>query len=118
VFTDVFVSARQRTRRQALGWFLVFLLISLPVGLVVVTAGTANLVGASPEDYRDAIVRAARVAATLYVTLVGLSLMWRREKNVVNLSLMTAAVVLAPVVGTLGGLVPLAWLTTRPPSAQ
>ena len=116
MFAGIFDFGRRRTGLQALGWYLVFLLIFLPIG------GIAGLVAASfngASGFGEGYQAGARVGpfvGIVYVTGVAIALLWRRDKDPLSLALIVLGVALSFVLGAMGGLIPLAFLTTRPVS--
>jgi hypothetical protein len=113
MFRELMNFSYQRTALQALGWYLTFLLIGLALGAI---AGAIFATGAASfaEGAQRGIL-AGRFINPTYHMILAVALLWTRWwKAVLNIFLALAAVLLSVFFGSLGGLIPLAVLTTRP----
>ena len=105
----------RRTALQAFGWYLVFVLIGGLVGVLAAeftkftSEGRTTLIGALHNG-----ASTGRLAVIPYVVIIGILLSWRRPKDVANILLLSAGIMLSPLFGALGGLIPFAVLNTRP----
>jgi hypothetical protein len=112
MFQDVMNFAYQRTRKQAFGWYLMYLAIGVVLGFAVGRiAGIAA--GTFEEGARLGLI-AGQVSAIPFHVALGIALLWHRAKDASNIMLVLLAVVLSVVAGSLGGLIPLAVITGRP----
>jgi hypothetical protein len=111
MFRELMNFSRQRTPLQALGWYLIFLLIGGVIG------GLAGfLVGIGSTSFTEGFQRglpAGQLAVIPYHIILGILLLWNRPKGAVNILLALGGVALSVLLGALGGLIPLAALTTR-----
>ena len=111
MFRELMNFSCQRTPLQALGWYLIFLLIG------AVAAGFAGfLIGIGSTSFAEGFQRgllAGQLLIIPYHIILGILLLWNRPKGPINILLALGAVVLSVLLGALGGLIPLAVLTTR-----
>jgi TIR domain-containing protein len=111
MFQEIMNFSYQRTTKQAVGWYLMYLLISVVLGFTVEEIASA----AAPSTTEAASIGliAEQLAAISYHIALGVLLMWHRAKSASSVLLVLASIVLAILVGGLGGLIPLAALTRR-----
>ena len=105
MFRQLMNFSYQRTPLQAVGWYLTFLLIGIFIAAIAIGAIQAMNGGAALP---------AQFVAIPYDIVLAVALLWRRSKAMPNIFLALLAVLLSPFFGPLGGLIPLAVLTTRP----
>jgi hypothetical protein len=99
----------QRTALQALGWYLTFLLIGL------ILAGVAGLIFVpGPAEGAQRGIPVGQWVIIAYDLVLAVALLWTRWRSAVNILLALVGLLLAVLLGALGGLIPLAVLTTRP----
>jgi len=106
MFKEVLDFSYRRTALQAFGWYLIFLLIG---GVI---AGLAAIIA-----HAEPGIEARQVGASMIIpghVLIGILLLWSRPKDAANILLLSAGIMLSPLFGALGGLIPFAVLTTRP----
>jgi len=112
MFQEIMNFNYQRSAKQAFGWYLMYLLIGIVIGLV---SGYVAAIAAKSFDEGFNIGRmAGQLSAVPYNILLGTLLIWHRQKDAPNLLLALAGAVLSTVSGAIGGLIPLAYLSTRP----
>ena len=112
MFKEVMNFSYRRTALQAFGWYLVFLLIGGVVA--VLAAAIASDGGAGIAAALRSGASTGRLAIIPYHVIIGIWLCWRRPKDAANILLLSAGILLSPLFGALGGLIPFAVLTTRP----
>jgi len=103
----------QRSWLQAAGWYVIFVLIGVPLAIVI-----GRLAGIGATSFSEGFNRghaAGQAAGVFYIIVVAILLLWQRRKDAPNILLVIASVVLDSLVGAFGGLIPRAVLTTRPP---
>ena len=102
----------QRTALQAFGWYLIFLVLAFSLGALegFIFARDAT----SVSDAIQKILPLGIATIAVYHLALGVALLWSRGKTPLNIFLVIAAVLVSFLVGALGGLIPLAVLTTRP----
>ena len=103
----------QRTALQAFGWYLVFFLLGLPLASLtgfIFGRGSATTFS---EGYQSGQLP-GQIFGVVYVVFLGGLLLWKRQKGALNIGLYILGVALSLFIGMLGGLIPLAVLTTRP----
>jgi hypothetical protein len=112
MFRELTNFSYQRTAPQALGWYLIFLLFG------VLLAGIAGgLLGTGASSFYEGFERGSEagwLVSTFYTAALAVVLLRSRWKSALNVFLALAGVTLGLLVGSLGGLIPLAVLTTRP----
>ncbi len=112
MFAEPFNFAKQRTGLQAFGWYLVFLLIALVVGMVL--GGIAALGHFFPGTSYEVGLKMGTIVAPIFTFVVAVLVVWARPTNVINLALGAGAVLVSLLLGWIGGGILLAYLTTRP----
>jgi ABC-type Fe3+-siderophore transport system permease subunit len=116
MFRELLNFSYQRNWLQAVGWYLISLIIGIALA-VLVEVGRIAVTGAA-ASFWEGFNRghpAGQIVGIFYVVLLAVLLLWRRPKDAPNTLLAIAGVALDAFFGTLGGLLPLAVLTTRPP---
>jgi len=111
MFQEIMNFSYQRTTKQAVGWYLMYLLISVVLGFAV--GEIAGSVAQSTTEAANIGLIAEQLAAILYHIALGVLLMWHRAKSASSVLLVLASIVLAIVAGGLAGLIPLAVLSRR-----
>jgi hypothetical protein len=109
----------QRTALQAVGWYLVFSLMGILLGAIaggILAIGIASFAQGAPTDDELRYLSGffGKVTIILYQIVLAVALLRRRSKAVLNILLALLAVLLSVALGPLGGLIPVAVLTTRP----
>jgi hypothetical protein len=115
MFDNLLVFSFERSGKQALAWYICFLLLGGLLGGVV--SGVTTAFFSQPGDYATGFKQGIGIGAKvslLFDLVIGIALIASREKNLLNIFLLLLSVCLALVAGALGGLIPLAFLTTRP----
>jgi hypothetical protein len=102
----------RRTALQAVGWYLVFLLIGGLIAVLAAAVASGGGTGFAAALHRGA--SAGLLAIIPYHVIIGIWLCWGRPKDAANILLLSAGILLSPFFGALGGLIPFAVLTTRP----
>jgi hypothetical protein len=111
MFAEIMNFAHRRTGLQAFGWYLMYLLIGVVLGMV-----SGYVAGIATKTFAEGFnigMMAGQLSAIPYNMLLGGLLLWHREKDAGNVLLAIAGVVLAVILGALGGLIPLAFLSRR-----
>ena len=111
MFAEIMNFSYRRTGLQALGWYLMYLLGGIVIGLL--TGYIAGIATKTFEEGYSIGTMAGQISAIPYNILLGTLLIWNRKKDAPNLLLAIAGAVLAVFLGALGGLIPLAFLTRR-----
>jgi hypothetical protein len=112
MFAEIMNFSYQRSALQAFGWYLMYLLIGIVIGLI---SGYVAAIAAKDFNEGFNIGRmAGQLSAVPYNILLGTLLIWHRKKDAPNLLLVLAGAVLSTISGAIGGLIPLAFLATRP----
>jgi len=109
MFQDLMDFGLRRTALQALGWYLIYFLIGVAIGFVI-----GGIVGLASGGKMDVVGGIGIISAVIYHIVVGILLLAKRPKDAINILLVVAAIPLSMFLGALGGLIPLAYLTTRP----
>jgi hypothetical protein len=111
MFAEMMNFSYQRTGLQALGFYIIYVLIGLVIGFV-----SGRLVDFFVSDQQEAFrigMMVGQFSAIPYHILVGTLLIWNRKKDGVNILLLLGGIVLSIVAGALGGMIPFAFLTRR-----
>jgi|SoiMethySBSTD1v2_1073268.scaffolds.fasta_scaffold194350_3 TIR domain-containing protein len=112
MFAEIMNFNYRRSAKQAFGFYLMYLLIGLVIGAVC-----GYLAGLFTQGFDEGfnIGRlAGQFSAVPYNILLGTLLIWHRKKDAPNLLLVLAGVMLSAIAGAIGGLIPLAFLSSRP----
>jgi hypothetical protein len=112
MFQEIMNFSYQRTTKQAVGWYLMFLFISVVLGFTV--GSLASAAAPSTTEAANIGLIAGQISEISYHIALGVLLIWHRAKNASSVLLILANIVLAILVGGLGGLIPLAVLSRRP----
>jgi hypothetical protein len=112
MFQEIMNFNYQRSAKQAFGWYLMYLLIGIVIGLV--SGYVAAIAAKSFAEGFNIGRMAGQLSAVPYNILLGTLLIWHRPKDAPNLLLVLAGAVLSTISGAIGGLIPLAYLSTRP----
>jgi TIR domain-containing protein len=111
MFAEIMNFSYQRTSKQAFGWYLMYLLIGIVIGLAVGQIATmANTI----EGAARVGLAAGQLSAIPYHLALAVLLIWHRAKDASGIMLILASIVLSVWLGALGGLIPLAILSRRP----
>ncbi len=111
-FRELMNFSYRRNWLQAIGWYVIFLVIGAVLGAVVGRVAAINAISFSQGF--DLGNKAGQLSAIPYHIVLAALLVWPRPKDAVNIMLAIAGVAISSVFGALGGLIPLAVLTTRP----
>ena len=117
MFRQLMNFSHQRTALQAVGWYLVFLLMGILFGAIaggILAIGVASFTDDGALQLRYLAFIIGKITIIPYHVVLAVALLWRRSKAVLNIFLALLAVLLSVALGPLGGLIPLAVLTTRP----
>jgi len=112
MFRELMSFSYQRTALQAFGWYLIFLIMGFILGAIVgalLAAGRAPVV----QTFNGAFL-IGQIIIIPYHVILAVALLWSRRKSALNVLLAIVGVLLSALLGALGGLIPLAVLTTRP----
>jgi hypothetical protein len=102
----------QRSPLQAVGWYVIFLLFGLLIGAIIGAIAANGTTTFAEGMQRGMLI--SRYFVIPYHIVVAVALLWSRWKSVLNIFLALFAILLSTLLGALGGLIPLAVLTTRP----
>lgn len=113
MFKNITDYAYQRSKKEAFGFYLAYLLGGIVLGGI---AGglSAVVTGASGEDAFHVSLRAGTAVGVLYS--MALSVIVIKNKKLssgLDYSMVLIAGIVALFIGSLGGVIPAAWLTTR-----
>jgi hypothetical protein len=109
MFAEIMNFNYQRSAKQAFGWYLMYLLVGVVIGAV-----SGYVAGIAKDFDVNSSWTAGQLSAVPYNILLGTLLIWHRKKDAPNLLLVLAGVILSLVASALGGLIPLAFLGSRP----
>lgn len=112
MFAEIMNFSYQRTSKQAFGWYLMYLAIGIVLGFAV--GQMAGMFGATIEDTARIGLKAGQLSAIPYHVVLAVLLLWHRAKDASSIMLALAAIVLSVLLGGVGGLIPLAFLSRRP----
>jgi hypothetical protein len=112
MFAEIMNFSYQRTGKQALGWYLMYLV------MCIVTELAVDHVASMASTADNAALIAGQLAAIPYHVALGVLLLWHRAKDASSIMLVLAAIVLSVALGGVGGLIPLAFLSRRPVMAR
>lgn len=101
----------KRTAKQAFGFYISYLLLCMVIGGVV--GGTAGLL--SPENSNQVAYIAGQIVAVVYVMILGILIAVKRSiiKSFSVVFLLAFTALISVFFGALGGLIPVAFLTTK-----
>jgi hypothetical protein len=102
----------QRSWRQAIGWYLIFMLIG--VALAAVVGKIAGIGTTTFSEGFNAGRPVGQIFGVCYLILLAALLLWPRPKDAQNILLAVGCLICYSLLGALVGLIPLAVLTTRP----
>jgi uncharacterized membrane protein YeaQ/YmgE (transglycosylase-associated protein family) len=111
MFGEIMNFNYQRSAKQAFGWYLMYVLVGLVLGAV--SGYLAGLFVKADEGFNIGRLAGQFSAVPLNI-LLGTLLIWHRKKSAPNLLLVLAGAILSAIGGALGGLIPLAFLSSRP----
>jgi hypothetical protein len=111
MFAEIMNFNYRRSAKQAVGWYLMYLLVGLVIGAV--SGYLAGLFVHADEGFNIGRLAGQFSAVPLNI-LLGTLLIWHRKKDAPNLLLVLTGVLLSALAGALGGLIPLAFLSNRP----
>ena len=111
MFQEIMNFTYQRTTKQAIGWYLMYLVICVVMGFAV---GHIAGMFSSPAGAANVGLMAGQISAIPYHVALGVLLLWHRDKSATNVMLVLLSVVLSIALGAFGGLIPLAFLSRRP----
>jgi hypothetical protein len=112
MFAEIMNFSYQRTGKQAFGWYLIYLAIGIVLAFAV--GQMAGMFGATIEDTARIGFKAGQLSAIPYHLALAVLLLWHRAKDASGIMLALAGIVLSVLLGSLGGLIPLAFLSRRP----
>ena len=111
MFDDLFTLEKQRTTEQAIGFYLAYLLFTILVAAIIIG-------GLIMQDIEGSVLIGLRAAAIFCLALSFLILYKRNQFNLPMVSIALSSGLAAMVLGSLLGLVPVAYLTTRKKAAK
>jgi hypothetical protein len=114
MFREIMNFNYRRNWLQAIGFFVMYFVIGVAIGAVV--GRVAGIAATSFSEGYDIGNLAGQLSAIPYHLLLAVLLIWNRPKEPLNILLALAGVLLSSMLGALGGLPPLAILSTRPVS--
>jgi hypothetical protein len=119
MFHDLMNFSFRRNWKQAIAWYVVYFVIGVALGAIV--GGIIGVIlgaGGNQASIAPTAMVAGQIVVIPYVLLIGVALVYYRAKDVTNILLVLADILLSIFFGALGGLIPLAYLTTRPTRTQ
>lgn len=111
MFAEIMNFAYQRTTKQAIGWYLMYLLMGIVIGFAI---GRIAAMASAPADALNVSLMAGQLSAIPYHVTLAVLLLWHRAKDASSIMLVLGSIVLSILLGGLGGLIPLAVLSRRP----
>jgi hypothetical protein len=111
MFQEIMNFAYQRTTKQAIGWYLMYLFVCVVMGFAV---GHIAGMFSAPAGAANVGLAAGQISAIPYHLALGVLLLWHRDKSASSLMLVLLSVMLSVWSGGIGGLIPLAFLSRRP----
>ncbi len=114
MFKELFNFSFRRNALQAFGWYLSFFLLASIAGGVA--GGTVGFILRIEANFNNIVKwsETAGLIASLFMEIVlGYMLVKSRELRFMNVLLVLIGALLSLFIGALGGLIPLAYLTTR-----
>ena len=112
MFAEIMNFSYQRTTKQAIGWYLMYLAIIIVAGFAI--GRIASMGSTTIEDAARIGLLAGQLSAIPYHLALAVLLLCHRAKDASSIMLVLASIVLSIVLGGLGGLIPLAILSRRP----
>jgi TIR domain len=112
MFAEIMNFSYQRTRKQAFGWYLMYLAIGIVLGFAI--GQMAGMWSTTVEGAAWIGLKFGQLSAIPYHLALAVLLLWHRAKDASSIVLVLAAIVLSVLLGGLGGLIPLAMLSRRP----
>ena len=112
MFAEIMNFSYQRTTKQAIGWYLMYLAIIIVAGFAI--GRVASMGSTTIEDAARIGLLAGQLSAIPYHLALAVLLIWHRAKDASGIMLVLASIVLSVLLGGLGGLIPLAILSRRP----
>jgi hypothetical protein len=112
MFAEIMNFSYQRTSKQALGWYLMYLAIGIVAGFAI--GQMAGMWSTTVEGAAWIGLKFGQLSAIPYNLALAVLLLWHRTKDASSIMLVLAAIVLSVLLGSLGGLIPLAMLSRRP----
>ena len=112
MFAELMNFSHRRNWLQAIGWYLIFLIGGIVIGGVI--GRMAGIAATSFSEGYDIGNKAGQLSAIPYHIALATLLVWNRPKDAPNILLAFAGVAISALLGALGGLIPLAVLSTRP----
>jgi hypothetical protein len=109
---SVFNFSYQRTPLQALGWYIAFLVIGLFSSVII---GFAMSRGSTFAEGFESTYGGGQILGFVYTIILGALLLWKKQKGAASILLFLSAIATG-LFGIFAGLLPLAILTTRPPT--
>jgi hypothetical protein len=110
MFDDLFTLEKQRTTEQAIGFYLAYLLFTILVAAIIG--------GLIMQDIEGSVLIGLRAAAIFCLALSFLILYKKNQFNLPMVLIALSSGLAAMVLGSLLGLVPVAYLTTRKKAAK
>ncbi len=114
MFSNLTAFAMVRTGKQALGFYIVYLVIAIIVGGIA--GGLGGLITSAAQEPVDMQVgvKWGAAAAVVYVILIGMIIVIRKKLGIGYVILALVGGLLALLGGGVLGLIPAALMTTRP----
>ena len=114
MFSNLTAFAMVRTGKQALGFYIVYLVIAIIVGGIA--GGLGGLITSAAQEPVDMQVgvKWGAAAAVVYVILIGMIIVMRIKLGIGYVILALVGGLLALLGGGVLGLIPAALMTTRP----
>ena len=96
MFQEIMNFTYQRTTKQAIGWYLMYLVICVVMGFAV---GHIAGMFSSPAGAANVGLMAGQISAIPYHVALGVLLLWHRDKSASNVMLVLLSVVLSIALG-------------------
>jgi hypothetical protein len=115
MFSETMNFSFQRNWLQAIGFYLVYLVVGLLffATLGAIMGKVLGLRGYSGDEIFEISNLGGQFATIPYQLIIGVLLIWKRKKEPLNFILVIASVLLSTLMGSIGGLIPLAILSMR-----
>ncbi|MDR3373942.1 MAG: hypothetical protein P4L98_09460 [Ancalomicrobiaceae bacterium] len=124
MFSQIFDFSVRRTPLNALGWYIVFVVLGvllviaaagLIIAMAIVTGGNlSSAVGTGMSGPFKSGVSIGEYLNIAYTSIVAILLLMKKQKSPLNVALYVLSVVLSILLGAIPALIPLAVTTTRP----